>query len=130
VIAGATSIWKFLVSSADREEMDAAAGEMRTIGDLSLERSWFDRLDVVAGGNTKGGRLIEWAASRGVDASEIVAFGDNQNDIDMLRVAGLGVAMAGAESEVRAAADIVAGGNDTDTIAETLRRLVFRSDAA
>ena len=44
----------------------------------------------------------------GVDAADVVAFGDSGNDAPMLRAAGDGVAMAGAAPEVRAAADHVA----------------------
>jgi len=126
-LTAATAIWKFLITSVDRAAMDAAVIEMRTIGALNIERSWSDRLDVVAGGNTKGERLSQWAKTQGIAVSEIVAFGDNQNDIDMLRTAGLGVAMGGAEETVRAAADLTVDGNNTDTIAETLHAYVLHS---
>lgn len=125
VIEQAETVWKFLASDPRRDRLDGAAAELRALGGLSLERSWSDRLDIVGGGSTKGARLAEWARQRDIPASAIIAFGDNQNDIDMLRFAGVGVAMAEAEPEVRAAADLVAGSNNSDTIAETLRRLLF-----
>jgi Cof subfamily protein (haloacid dehalogenase superfamily) len=125
VIDGATAIWKFLISHDDRERIDRCCAEMDAIGDLSRERSWFDRVDVVHAGNTKGTRLAEWVRNHGIDLSAVIAFGDNQNDIDMLSAVGLGVAMAEAEPSVRAAADMVAGSNDSDAIAETLRRYVL-----
>ena len=45
---------------------------------------------------------------------EIMAFGDNFNDIDMIRYAGLGVAMGNAAYEVKEAADIVTDINDNE----------------
>ncbi len=45
---------------------------------------------------------------------EIMAFGDNFNDIDMIRYAGLGVAMGNAADEVKEAADIVTDINDNE----------------
>ena len=49
-----------------------------------------------------------------VDREEIMAFGDNFNDIDMLQYAGLGVAMGNASDEVKKAADIVTDINDNE----------------
>lgn len=49
-----------------------------------------------------------------VEREEIIAFGDNFNDIDMLQYAGLGVAMGNASDEVKQAADIVTDINDNE----------------
>ena len=49
-----------------------------------------------------------------VEQEEIIAFGDNFNDIDMLQYAGLGVAMGNASDEVKKAADIVTDINDNE----------------
>ena len=49
-----------------------------------------------------------------VKHEEIMAFGDNFNDIDMIRYAGLGVAMGNAADEVKQAADIVTDINDNE----------------
>ena len=49
-----------------------------------------------------------------VKQEEIMAFGDNFNDIEMIRYAGLGVAMVNAADEVKEAADIVTDINDNE----------------
>lgn len=49
-----------------------------------------------------------------VEREEIIAFGDNFNDIDMFQYAGLGVAMGNASDEVKQAADIVTDINDNE----------------
>lgn len=59
----------------------------------------------------------------GIDAPEVIAFGDAQNDLTMLRWAGTGVAMGNAVDEVRAAADHITLGNNEDGIAVALERL-------
>ncbi len=51
-----------------------------------------------------------------------MAFGDGGNDIDMLRFAGVGVAMGNAGEEVRQAADYVTDDVDHDGIQNALRR--------
>lgn len=51
-----------------------------------------------------------------IKREEIMAFGDNFNDIDLLRFAGVGVAMGNAPDEVKAAADMTTVSNDQDGI--------------
>ena len=48
----------------------------------------------------------------------VIAFGDNFNDISMLEAAGTGVAMGNADDAVKAHANIVIGDNTTDSIAK------------
>ena len=69
------------------------------------EQSWVNRIDFSRRGNTKGARLSEFLAQHQIDPAQVIAIGDNHNDISMLRMAGLGVAMANAEDEVKAVAD-------------------------
>ncbi len=56
----------------------------------------------------------------GIQANEMIAFGDDFVDMEMLKVCGTGVAMANAVDEVKAQADFVIGDNDSDAIADFL----------
>ncbi len=58
-----------------------------------------------------------------IPASQLIAFGDNFNDIPMIRLAGLGVAMGNAPQEVKDSADLVAPSNDEDGVARVLVNL-------
>lgn len=60
----------------------------------------------------------------GISASEVVAFGDSNNDASMLAWAGTGVAMGNAVDETKAAANMVTLDNNHDGIAEALTRLL------
>jgi len=64
----------------------------------------------------------------GINMSEVVAFGDDLNDVDMLKAAGTSVAMENAIDEVKAVSDLVCLGNDQDGVAEWLERNVLQSD--
>ena len=66
---------------------------------------------------TKGNAVAELARLWGISQHEIVTFGDDLNDIDMLSYAGIGVAMENALDEVKAVADVVCPSNDDDGIA-------------
>jgi hydroxymethylpyrimidine pyrophosphatase-like HAD family hydrolase len=79
-------------------------------------------LEISAPGVTKATGLAEAAAMLSLDASGVVAFGDMPNDIEMLRWAGHGVAMANAHEEVLAVADEVTAPNVEDGVAQVLER--------
>ena len=66
---------------------------------------------------------LQVCASRGTPAERIVAIGDNHNDHSMISMAGCGVAMGNAESEVKAIARLVVADNDHDGIAEAIATL-------
>lgn len=61
----------------------------------------------------------------GIPMSEIAAFGDDFNDIDMLKDCGVGVAVANACDEVKSAADDVCDSNDEDGVARWLEKNVI-----
>ncbi len=60
----------------------------------------------------------------GIEAADVVAFGDGQNGCSMLKWAGIGVAMANAVDETKAAAQMVTLSNNEDGIAEALDKLL------
>jgi hypothetical protein len=65
-------------------------------------------LELLPVASTKGAALAHLAAHLGVPLDRVVAVGDHDNDLEMVEVAGLGVAMAHAPESVRAVADRVA----------------------
>ncbi len=121
----ARTIWKFVLTHPTREPLRVfVAGIEREMG-LACEWTDTNRVDVAQSGNSKGALLAQWLESQAIAASQIVAFGDNFNDISMLRLAGLGVAMGNSEPAVQQSADWVAGSHDSSAIADTLRRFVL-----
>lgn len=60
----------------------------------------------------------------GIEPSELVAFGDGQNDVAMLSLAGTGVAMGNAVEEAKSVSDMVTGNNNEDGIAQALEKLL------
>lgn len=81
-------------------------------------------VEVMAEGVTKATGLARLCAHLGIDRADVVAFGDALNDVEMLRWAGRGVAMAGADDVVRDAADETTVSNDEDGVARVIERLL------
>lgn len=80
--------------------------------------------EFMAPGIDKGRALAGALPKLGIDASEVVAFGDGQNDVSMIEWAGVGVAMANAVDEAKAASNMVTASNNDDGIALALEKIL------
>ena len=84
--------------------------------------SWaFGGLDIIAQGGGKVTGIKRWLDRLGIAPEETIAFGDGDNDLEMLRFVGTGVAMGNAEEAVKAAADYVTADIDEDGVEKALR---------
>lgn len=77
---------------------------------------------------TKGSGLLTLAAKLGIDRSETMALGDQQNDVTMIEAAGLGVAMGNAVPEVKAVADVETTTQNADGVGVAVEKWVFGRD--
>jgi Cof subfamily protein (haloacid dehalogenase superfamily) len=93
-------------------------------GRLHVTRSLPHYVEVGGLEGTKSSALKFLCGRWGIDPARTLAFGDADNDIDMLSFAGLGVVVGGMTEEVRAAADAVAPPVSEDGVASFVRRLV------
>ncbi|PHM52782.1 pyridoxal phosphatase [Xenorhabdus sp. KK7.4] len=118
-------IWKLATTSPDLAKLREVSEQIRKEVDLECEWSWFDQVDIAKKGNSKGLRLQQWVESQGMNMKDVIAFGDNFNDISMLESAGLGVAMGNAVDDVKARADLVTKDNVQPGIAEVIRKYVL-----
>jgi HAD superfamily hydrolase (TIGR01484 family) len=80
-------------------------------------------IEIVGPDTSKAAALAYLCGHLGIGASQVIAFGDNVNDLEMLEFAGLGVAMGNSTPDAKAAADVVAPSNDEDGIAVVLEEL-------
>jgi Cof subfamily protein (haloacid dehalogenase superfamily) len=91
-------------------------------------------LDLLPRGVSKGAALKKLAAHLGVERNEVMAIGDNWNDVEMLEWAGQGVLMGNAAAELRAMAKArgwkLAPPNDEDGVAVVLEAAVAKRGAA
>ncbi|MBY4797116.1 Cof-type HAD-IIB family hydrolase [Collinsella sp. AGMB00827] len=114
----------------DPADRDAVMKGLANIADIEVTRSYPVNIEVMEGGTTKG-RALEWLCRYlGEDVQHTWAFGDNLNDVEMLTRAGTGVAMANAEAEAAAVADLTCATNDEDGVAQTIMELLGRSSAS
>ena len=62
----------------------------------------------------------------GIGREELIAFGDNYNDMTMIGYAGFGVVMGNGEAEIKKIANYVCESNDEDGVAKTIEKYVLR----
>ena len=94
-----------------------------TVAVTEYEPRDFSLIDVNGPGTSKGSMLAEWAAASGLDRREVMAVGDNLNDVEMLEYAGAPVLMGNATAALKARGFPVTGTNDDAGLAQAIRRL-------
>ena len=82
-------------------------------------------LEIMPFGISKGAMLAQLLPQLGIDREELIAFGDNYNDMTMIGYAGMGVAMANGEDEVKKIASYICESNDEDGVAKTIEKFVL-----
>lgn len=97
------------------EELSEILGEK-----MDIFRSAPFFLELVPKGIDKAQSLLRLMAKINLTPADMIAFGDGYNDLSMLKLAGMGVAMANAAPEVRAEADYVTLSNEEDGVAAAL----------
>lgn len=68
--------------------------------------------------------ILELAKLLNISLDDIVSFGDDKNDVEMLKICGMGVAVSNAVEEVKAVADCVTKSNDEDGVADWIEKNV------
>ena len=111
---------------ADMREREQAWQELAKDKRIELVGSLKYNIEINAAGVNKGKGLIKLGELLGICREEIMACGDGDNDVEMLREAGFGVAMENAEEEVKRAADYITETNDEDGVAKAIERFVLR----
>ncbi len=110
----------------------AAVGETIATAKISLNRTEYPErdlsiVDILPAGASKGAALLRLAAARGIDPAEIMAVGDNWNDLSMLKVAGHPVLMGNAPDDLKAMAATrgwqLTSHHLEDGVAEAIERL-------
>ncbi|MCF0138264.1 MAG: HAD family phosphatase [Oscillospiraceae bacterium] len=96
----------------------------RSIRGANVTSSAPGLVEFVAEGVGKGSALRRLCSRLGVPADSVAAFGNGDNDADMLAFAGFGVAVKNATEYCRQSADYICESNDELGVAKTLRKLI------
>lgn len=111
------------------KDMDRRALELERVPalfpQLQVTSSIANNIEVNAMGANKGDALKRLCAHLGVDVKDTMAFGDGSNDLTMIQMAGIGVAMGNAYQGLKDAADYVTLHCDEDGVACAIQKFLF-----
>ena len=107
------------------EDRDAARKEIEDVPGIEITGALPMNLEINAAGVNKGKAMIELGKLLGIPREEIMAFGDGNNDLKMLKEVGTGVAMENAIPSVKEAADYVTLSNDEEGVAKFIEKYVL-----
>ena len=137
---GITSLWEKM-EEMNGHEMDKihalfknqderleAKRRIMELGDLSISDSMGTNLEINAPGVNKGMGLIQLGRLLGIEREEIMACGDGNNDLMMLKEVGFGVAMANGADEVKEVADYITLSNEEDGVAAAIEKFVLNPE--
>lgn len=122
------SYQKFIFHLTSPEARERVVAAMAGVP-VEMARSEVSSLEFSPQGVTKATGLLALADLLGIDRAATIAVGDADNDLDMLRAAGLGVAMGNANERAREAADVTVADNDHDGCADAIRRFLLGDEA-
>lgn len=112
----------------DREDTSRLLKIKELIGEIpgvEVTSSWSNNIEIMPKGIHKGSALAELAKNLGLVPGQVMAIGDNDNDIPMLKWAGIGVAMGNATESARAAAAYETADNNSAGVAKAIRRFAL-----
>src|SRR6202171_1566936 len=107
----------------------AEAAEGFKVASTVYESRDFSMIDVIHRQCSKGAALAEWAALRGLHRNEVMAVGDNHNDLEMLSFAGVPVVMGNCVPELRNFGWHETASNDHNGVAAAIELFALREVA-
>lgn len=112
-----------LISGEKKEAFRKLSAGFHAFGDQYKFVCYGDTGCEIAGsGVTKASALERYAAHRGIGMDQVMAIGDNENDLEMLRLAAVGAAVHNATDAAKEAADYICGADNTDGVVEAIEK--------
>ncbi|MDR6554059.1 hydroxymethylpyrimidine pyrophosphatase-like HAD family hydrolase [Paenibacillus qinlingensis] len=112
---------KFGYFTDNAEKLQRIREVVASWGTLEITNSHPSNLEMNPLGVTKASGVETVCDFLGISMSEVIAMGDSENDIAMIREAGLGIAMGNAQDEVKRIADMTTVTNDEHAVAQVIR---------
>lgn len=109
----------------DGQERLRAKASLNDRGDVIVTSSFSNNLEINALGATKGEAIVRLADYLGLAHEQTMGFGDGENDMTMMTMSGIGVAMGNAVDSLKEKADYVTVSNDEDGVAAALEHLLW-----
>ncbi|MCY6958961.1 Cof-type HAD-IIB family hydrolase [Clostridium brassicae] len=118
-------IVKFISISDDYENLNKAREEIDALGGLEIVRSNINNFEVMNKGCSKGSAVERLSEFYGIKKDEVICIGDSENDLSMIKYAGMGIAMGNGEDYIKSNAKYVTDTNNNDGVAKAIEKFVL-----
>jgi len=116
---------KFGIKHDSLEIVQEIRQRLVRLGTMQITGSSPLNVEISPKGITKESGVREICEMLGIEMSEVMAVGDSDNDVTLLKAAGISVAMGNAEEHVKAIADVITSSNNEDGVARAIEQYVF-----
>lgn len=120
-------VFKVFVFLPNPEKKEACSAFVSTFDNVMITSSYVDNISISSSDGHKGTGLKALANHFNIPLAHTVAMGDNLNDLGMLNIAGLSIAMENAEDEVKEAVDVVTLSNLKSGVAYAIEHYVLNT---
>ncbi len=119
------NVLKFMFIDNSLDKLFKVRNELEQMGVLSISSSWDNNIEVMGKGVSKGESLKYLCNQLNIDRNQVIAIGDNENDLTMLEYAGLGVAMGNGKDCVQTISDYKTSTNNEDGVAKVIEKFIL-----
>lgn len=119
------NILKCIAMDDDLEKIKKAREEIEAFSELTVVSSWYNNFEVMIKGVSKGAAASILAEFYNIKSEEVMCIGDNENDLSMIKYAGLGIAMGNAEEKVKKEASFVTDVNNESGVAKAIEKFIL-----
>ncbi|MEW9094383.1 MAG: Cof-type HAD-IIB family hydrolase [Clostridiaceae bacterium] len=118
-------ILKCIIVDDDMEKLKLLKQELKKEKDLEVVSSFRNNVEVMRKGVSKGSAVEMLAKHYNIKMNEVMCIGDSENDLSMIKVVGLGVAMGNGDEIVKNHADYITNSNNEDGVAKAIEKFVL-----
>lgn len=119
------NILKSIAMDKDIEKINRLREEMKNIKGIEVVQSKYDNVEIMREGISKGSAVAVLSKFYNIEKEEIICIGDNDNDISMIKYAGLGVAMENGEDSLKKEADYITASNNNSGVAKVIEKFIL-----
>lgn len=125
IIDNNIDIYKFIFIDNDTKKLYKLREELKNIKNVNVSSSWSNNIEVMEEEVSKGNSLKYLCERLNVKRENVIAIGDNENDMSMINFAGLGVSMGNGNKKIKTIADIITSTNDEDGVAKIIEKYIL-----
>lgn len=119
------NIYKFIFIDNDLDKLQSFRSKISTIDNINISSSWSNNIEAMGLNVSKGHAIKKLAKRLNINLDEVIAIGDSENDLSMLNIAGLSIAMGNGSDSIKEKVDYITDTNNNDGVAKAIEKFIL-----